>query len=243
MEALEPEQPDQDDARLVRREVNLVAAPGIVVTVHRGPIVALDRFVDDLAEDTTLGLLDAGDLLSALVDQIINGYLVLVEDLEREIDALDAAALGDGDRVDILGAIVALRRRIAIVRRVLAPHRSALAALARPEMDATNELGRPWPGLPDRIENVLSAVESLRDSLLGTYDIHMGRSAQHANDVMKALTVLSAVLLPAVVLAGIMGMNFELPFFDQPANFYLVVLAMIVFAVALLAVTRWRRWW
>jgi Mg2+ and Co2+ transporter CorA len=59
---------------------------------------------------------------------------------------------------------------------------------------------------------------------------------------MRALTVVSAVLLPAVVLAGIMGMNFDLPFFDDPKNFWLVVAAMPAFAVLILAVARFRGW-
>ena len=59
----------------------------------------------------------------------------------------------------------------------------------------------------------------------------MGRAAQDANDVMKVLTLLSAVLLPSVVLAGVMGMNFKMPFFDEPNNFWLVVAAMVIFAV------------
>jgi Mg2+ and Co2+ transporter CorA len=50
------------------------------------------------------------------------------------------------------------------------------------------------------------------------------------------------VLLPAVVLAGIMGMNYQMDFFDVSSNFWLVVGAMIVFGVGLLAVSRWRRW-
>ena len=40
---------------------------------------------------------------------------------------------------------------------------------------------------------------------------------------MKALTILSAVLLPAVVVAGVMGMNFKLGFFDNADNFWLVI--------------------
>ena len=70
----------------------------------------------------------------------------------------------------------------------------------------------------------------------------MGRTAQDANDVMKVLTMLSAVLLPAVVLAGVMGMNFQLPFFDDTNNFWLVILAMVVFAVVILVAARLRRW-
>ena len=63
-------------------------------------------------------------------------------------------------------------------------------------------------------------MEHLRESLLGTYDIYMGRLAQRSNDVMKALTVLSAILLPSVVLAGVMGMNFKVGFFDESSYFF-----------------------
>ena len=60
----------------------------------------------------------------------------------------------------------------------------------------------------------------------------MGRAAQDANETMKLLTLLSAVLLPAVVLAGVMGMNFDMPFFEDPTNFWVVLVAMGVFALA-----------
>jgi Mg2+ and Co2+ transporter CorA len=59
---------------------------------------------------------------------------------------------------------------------------------------------------------------------------------------MKLLTLVSAVFLPGVVLAGIMGMNFQLDFFDNTGNFWVVITAMVVFAVAILGVARWRRW-
>ena len=88
----------------------------------------------------------------------------------------------------------------------------------------------------------MAAVEGLRDGLLGTFDIHMGRVSQRANDVMRILTLLSAVLLPAVVLAGIMGMNFKLGFFDEAANFWLVLGGMGALALTILAVARLRRW-
>lgn len=247
LEALEPEGPDaredDDDERpLVRREIDMLAARNLVVTVHRGRVDALDRYAENLADDASLGVLDAGDLLSGLVDEVIGGYYRLAERIERRIDRLDEMALRGG-RGDILEEMVAIRRRIGGIRRVLTPHRDALATIARPEMDAETDIGRPWPGLTDRLDGAIDAIEGLRDALLGTYDIHMGRVAQHANDVTKALTLLSAILLPAVVLAGIMGMNFEVPFFDEPDNFFLVLGAMAVFGVLLLAVARWRRWW
>lgn len=211
------------------------------MTVHHGPIAAIEAFASGYATDSSLGVLDAGDLLSGLIDEVIAGYYDLAEGIEREIDHLDQEALR-GEHPDVLGQLVDIRRRISLIRRVVTPHRSALAALARPEMRAESDIGQPWPGLVDRLEGALSALDGLRDALLGTYDIHMGRVAQRANDVMKALTLLSAVLLPAVVLAGVMGMNFKLAFFDQAENFFVVVAAMVGFAVLLLGIARWRGW-
>ena len=145
------------------------------------------------------------------------------------------------DRVDLAG-IVALRRRIGLVRRTLAPHRDAFSTLGLPRLGIEEKIGKPWPGLVDRLEAAMAAVEGLRGGLLSTFDIHMGRVSQRANDVMRTLTLLSAVLLPAVVLAGIMGMNFKLGFFEDTTNFWLVIGGMAVFAVTLLTVARLRRW-
>ena len=233
---------DDKPPRLERREIDMVAERNVVVTVHVGRVGALERFIDRLEGETRIGALDAADLLSSLVDEVIGGYYQLVEAVEREIDDLDQRALHARRQDDVLGGIVSIRRRIGLIRRTLAPHREALATLARPEMRVEETVGQPWPGLVDRLEGALSSIDGLRDSLLGTYDVHMGRVSQRANDVMKTLTLLSAILLPAVVLAGIMGMNFKLGFFDDATNFFIVLGVMAAMAVAILAISRWRGW-
>jgi magnesium transporter len=241
VEALEPE--DDDVTNLVRREIDLVAGPNLVVSIHEGETAALARFRKGLDGETRLGLLTAGDLLSSLVDEVLDGYFLIAEKIEREIDELDQLALRGARRDDVLKRIVRLRHRIGVVRRTLAPHRQALSTLALPEMRAAELVGQPWPGLIDRLESAMDTIEGLRDGLMGTFDIHMSRESQRANDVMRTLTLLSAVLLPAVVLAGVMGMNFKLGFFDDTTNFWLVIVTMVSLAVGILAVARSRGWW
>jgi magnesium transporter len=240
LEAMETD--DGSPPRLVRREIDLLAGKNMVLTVHDGPVDALERFRDGIDGETLLGVLTAGDLVSALVDEVLVGYFLLVEQIEREIDELDQRALHGRHGDDVLAAIVALRRRIGLVRRTLAPHRDAFSTLGLPQIGIEETIGKPWPGLVDRLEAAMAAVEALRDGLIGTFDIHMGRVSQRANDVMRILTLLSAVLLPAVVLAGIMGMNFKLGFFDQTSNFWFVLGSMLVFAVTILGVAKLRRW-
>jgi Mg2+ and Co2+ transporter CorA len=45
-----------------------------------------------------------------------------------------------------------------------------------------------------------------------------------------------------VVLAGVMGMNFKIPFFDDPSNFWLAIGAMLALAIGVLGISRWRGW-
>jgi Mg2+ and Co2+ transporter CorA len=70
----------------------------------------------------------------------------------------------------------------------------------------------------------------------------MTRTAQRTNEVMKVLTLISAVLLPSSVIAGVLGMNFDQSFFDQSWLFWVTVGFMGLLMVTALGLARWRRW-
>ncbi|HET7082698.1 MAG TPA: CorA family divalent cation transporter [Candidatus Limnocylindria bacterium] len=222
--------------------VDVVAGRNAVVTVHAQPVSALGEFEAHIGDEGTLGRLDAGSFMGALVDTMLGSFRREVEEIEEQVDRLDEVALRGNDPAHFLERVVALRRRAATLRRILVPQRETFGPLARPDFELHDDLGRPWPGLVDRLEKTIVGVERARELLVGSSDVYLGRLGQRANEVMKALTILSAVLLPAVVLAGVMGMNFKLEFFDDPSRFWLVVGAMLGFAALLLGVARLRKW-
>jgi magnesium transporter len=222
-------------------EIDLVVGENFVVTVHRADVPALASLSDEHRGDSRLGKLSAAQFMAILVDQVLSDYLACIEDIEREIDRLDDRALrATGD--ELLAPMIRLRRRIGFIRRALAPHETAFAALARPDFELHEELGQPWPGLVDRLRQTMTATENARELLLGSFDVLMARTSQRSNRAIQTLTVVSAILLPASVLAGIMGMNFDLPIFDRPDVFWVVIGAMVAVALAILAVARARHW-
>lgn len=221
--------------------IDFLAAANLVVTVHEGPIIGFQQIVDHIHGDTRLGKLDAASFLTALIDSVLTVYLALVETVERRIDALDEQALRSKDTEFYLNEVVALRRRVALLRRSLAPLRVTLAPLARPDLEIPG-LGEAWPGLLDRLERTIDTVENARELIIGSFDVFMARNAERTNDIMKALTILNAVLLPAVVVAGVMGMNFALGFFKNDSNFWFVIGAMVTLAILILGFSRLRRW-
>jgi Mg2+ and Co2+ transporter CorA len=232
---------EDENGRISPSPVDIVAARNRALTIHDGRLEPLDEFERGTRGETVLGRLEVASFVSAIVDSIIADFLRVVEDVERRVDALDEEALKTADPEVFLRDVVVLRRRVGSLRRALAPLRVALAPLARP--DAENpEFGKPWPGLLDRLERAIDAVENARELIIGSFDVFMARHAERTNDIMKTLTILNAVLLPAAVVAGVMGMNFRLGFFDAPSNFWIVLGAMLLLATAIIGFSRWRHW-
>ena len=148
------------------------------------------------------------------------------------------------DVSDELARLVDLRRAIGTLRRALAPHREVVVALANPELDAlsTEDSAEKFAALEGRLTEALDAARDTKDSTFGSFDLLVARIGQRTNDIMKVLTLVTVVLLPSTVLAGIMGMNFQVGLFDDVWVFWLVVAAMLTIATLVLSVARSRRW-
>jgi magnesium transporter len=213
-----------------------------IVTRHSRPLAFLDLHRERVMDQREVGLLTPLELLISVLDWHVDSFFAAAELLEREVDRLDEAALRSGR--NILDRMVRMRRQIARVRRILTPHRAVLAEVARPDfLPAVDDRQRDEIGqVQRRLDLAAEAISNAREMLLGTFDVHMTRTAQRTNDIMRVLTLASVVLLPSVVLAGIMGMNFKVPFFENADMFWVVIGVMVVMAVSTLVGARWRGW-
>ena len=89
----------------------------------------------------------------------------------------------------------------------------------------------------------LDTVEMLRDLLTGSLDVYLSSVANRTNQVMKVLTVLGTVALPAVVVSSIYGMNVKgLPGAESPHALAFVFSVMVATTVVLLWVLKRFRW-
>jgi magnesium transporter len=222
--------------------LKIVIGAAWVVTEHAKTIRFLDERRDAIQDRREVGRLTPVEFLASLLDWHVAAFFNAAERLEREVEALDDAALRT-DR-DLLARLVALRRRIARVRRIVSAHNDVAAELARPDFlpESARHGLDSMTAVARRLYRAADAISHAREMLIGTFDVHMTRTAQRTNETMRLLTLASVILLPSVVLAGVMGMNFKVTLFDEPSLFYVVVAVMVGMAIATLAVARWRRW-
>jgi magnesium transporter len=97
--------------------------------------------------------------------------------------------------------------------------------------------------LYDHTVHFTESLEAIRDTLSGLMDIYMTSLSQRVNLEVRALTVVAMLFMPATLIAGIFGMNFEqMPWLKDPQGFWWAILIMLLIALAMLLVF-WRRQW
>lgn len=213
------------------------------LTWHPEPIAFIDDHHERIQDQREVGRLTPALLLVAMLDWHLDTFYAAADHLEHEVDELDEVALR-GDDKNILARLVDMRRRIARVRSLLNLHRDMYSEVGRPDFIADIEPrdAEALATLIHRLERATDAVANAREMLIGTFEVHMTRTAQRTNDIMRLLTWVSVTLLPAGVLAGVMGMNFQVGIFENPNIFWIVVASMILFALTTLLVARRRGW-
>ena len=217
-----------------------------VVTVHDGPLQVLDTFRERASGSGDTGELDGLAFLANLLEWVVHSYFQAFEEIERSLEEIDTLAMQGqvSSHDNVLSRLVALRREIGELRRALTSHREALLALTRPELQAiaSSDSARRFDALRERLEEAAQAARDSRDAVVGSFDVLIASTEQRTNDIVKILTLVSILLLPGALIAGILGMNFKLPLFDDVTNFWLVLAAIGAIAVGTLAVARMRDW-
>jgi Mg2+ and Co2+ transporter CorA len=107
----------------------------------------------------------------------------------------------------------------------------------------------------EHIERVLGHAGRLENSIETAVQLHFSATAHRTNQIMRMLTVITAVFAPLTLIAGLWGMNFErIPGAQHPHGFVLMIATMAVLAMMLLILlwvrrvltdrpTGVRRWW
>lgn len=226
-------------------EVDFILGANLVVSVHRKPINFLDSFDQRVKGDSDLGELDAPAFLAGLLDWHVTSYFHLLEELEKEVDKIDAHALRPRHSRDLLAELAKLRQRVAFVRRVLTPHREVYAAMTRPDFQAiaNSSSSVHFRSLADRLDRAIEAMENARELLVGSFDIFTTQTTLRTNEVIKVLTLVSFVWFPASVIVGITTLLLKTPVNPMAAPGFWIMMGVIgLIASATVVLARWKRW-
>jgi magnesium transporter len=124
------------------------------------------------------------------------------------------------------------------------PLREVINHLARNEHGFFSATTIPYlRDIYDHTVSFIESLESIRDSLSGLMDIYMTGVSNRGNLEVRALTVVAMLFMPATLIAGIFGMNFNyMPWIHERHGFWWAMSVMAAIAILMLMIF-WRRQW
>ncbi|MBB6147035.1 magnesium transporter [Silvibacterium bohemicum] len=181
-------------------------------------------------------------LLYLIFDTVVDSYFKAVDTMDDRIDVVEDNVL-DNPSPSTLQHIFDLKRALIDLRRIIVNTRDIGMRLQRDSELIDRELYPFFRDIYDHLLRLADSVETLRDLLNNTLDVYLSSVANRTNQVMKVLTVLSTIALPALVISGIYGMNLKgLPFLDSNYGSAIVGGMMVLSTVLLLILLRALRW-
>ena len=231
----------QADGELRESDLDIFLGRDFIITVEDKNFLPARQILEQ-ARGAASGQ-RADQVFYRITDGVVDSYLPTLDHFNEVIDELEDQVL-DRPTPDTLQRIFDTKRSLMLLRRVLVNTRDVAGHLQRSESELIHR--DMWPFLRDIYDHVsrnLDQVESQRDLLTGALDIYLSSVANRTNQVMKVLTVLGTIALPALVISGIYGMNLKgLPWVDSPNGAAIVSGVMAGTTVVLLVILRLMRW-
>jgi magnesium transporter len=226
----------EDPAEVEPRELHSFLGEHFLVTVHDEPLPALDSIWDRVEKDPAISARDADYFYYLVADRVVDANFDLLDVLSEAIDAVEEAIL-ERTRPIALPDIFKLKRALVEMRRALSPQRDVFAILAkRGGAHVSERTSLYFRDVYDHLVRIYESIDAGRDLLGNALEAYLSASSQRTNEIMKRLTILSAIFLPLAFVTGFFGQNFEHLPFGSDALMYTMICACVVIPGGML-------WW
>jgi magnesium transporter len=239
-----------EQGELVDREVHLFAGQGLyVATVRREPKFDFAKVSARLESAPDLSKEGIGFLLYLMLDEIVDGYLDVIErfedgadDIEDDVATEEEGAEGEATRT-LARRIFRLRQQVVRFRRLAAPMREVVDLLIETPAIVTPALTPYFRDVLDHVIRMTELSDNVRDLLTSARELQLAQVANRQNVVMKQLTAWAAIILIPTLIAGIYGMNFRhMPELDWALGYPFALAVMGGAAFLLYRSFRKREW-
>ncbi len=235
---------DFGDKKFGTHDIDFFIGPNYLVTVHDGQSTSIAELQDNVPRNNKIMPEGPVALFHRIVDSMVDHYRPEVDKLEDRIEELEKAVF-DKPRPDLIRRILAEKREVSTLRRILTPQRDVIGRLARRDfVDISTDVSFRFRDVYDHIVRLSDDAAMFQDRISGILDAHLTNVSNKLNEVMKVLTVMSTIVLPLTLVAGLWGMNVPLPQFPggDAAQFWWIFGISTVIVVLMLGYFRGRRW-
>ncbi|MCX7998117.1 MAG: magnesium transporter CorA family protein [Leptospiraceae bacterium] len=231
-----------DSQRIVAKNFNFIVKKNTLISVvldHRNTIADL---IEDFEE--TRQLLEKGIefILHKIFDLETDHMLPIVYRIEDQAADFETQVYKHHRNLDIASVFV-MRANLQQIKKVIIQHVELLNTLEASKLISQRGLEVFFRDIRDHSMRILEIAETVRETISSALEVHLTISSQKSNEIMTILTMLTAIMLPMSLIAGLYGMNFKyIPLLEDRMGFFISLGMMGFIGLVMGAYFKLRKW-
>lgn len=201
---------EPESGNVVNEQLSIIWSNDFVLTFQERPGDVFDPVRNRIRESKGRIRKQGNDyLVYALVDSVVDSYHSIIERMGDEIENIENKIFEKFDK-SILNEINYYKREMNYLRKTIRPIADAIMKLNKSESSfLCADVHLFNRDLLDLVIQGRDIIDTYRDMLSDDLDIYNSEVSNRMNEIMKILTIFSAVFIPLTFIAGIYGTNFE----------------------------------
>jgi magnesium/cobalt transport protein CorA len=216
----------------------------LLVTVRHPEAPAVQQVKGRFLGHSTKCPQNPDELMHRLLSAMVDRYLDLRQPLTRRLEAMQRALLDPRKPFQDWARLLEGRSDLRRLQNLCEEQHDAVQEWRDMRLGEIGErLQVRFHDLVEHIERVQRHARHAEQQAESAVQLYFAAMANRTSEVMRTLTILTAVFMPLTVITGVFGMNFDfIPGLHDQRGFWLSIVAMAVVVVAMLLYFRTRRW-
>lgn len=230
--------------QLVNEQVSFLVYPKILITVQDEWDDCFEKTREMLRKNRMNVRQEASFYLAQLLlGGIIDHYFPMLDVIADRLDLLEEDLIKNPDK-ETSNRIQELKRTLIFLRKYIRPERDVVNHLLNLNHPLIREQNKMYlRDIYDHCVQVNDTVDSYREIAYSLMDVYLSSIGNRTNDVMKVLTVISAIFIPLTFIAGVYGMNFDtMPELHSENGYYVIMGFMALVGLFEVAYFRKKKW-
>ncbi len=211
---------DKRTQRMQAAEIDIFVAEDLLITLPKDPLKPLSALWAQLSsreEERARHLSKgSGHLVYELVDRMFDYCFPILGKIGHKLEWIEDQIFEDRSK-EVVRDISKTKQEIINFRKIIKPQRPTLRGLERAtQRYAPHDLELYFDDIVDKNERIWDELENFKEVVEALDETNEAVIRTNQNEMIRVLTLLSAILLPLTLLTGFYGMNTEnLPFAGQ----------------------------
>jgi magnesium transporter len=228
-------------------QVSFFLSEDYLITLHEGNLEPLRNLFKNcqLDQATCSEYMGRGSahLLYHIFDLLVSYCFPILNHIGSNVEKVEEQVFGHAVK-ETVRDISVLRRDIISFRRIMKSQTEVFELLEQGDYPVLKEKPEVHFGdLAGHCQKIRDELDDYKEVVEGLNDTHNTLTSFQTNTVVRALTIISTIMLPLTLIASIFGMHLEhLPLGQSPTAFLTVMLIMVAIIIFMLTLFRLRRW-